>query len=358
MSPSVATTTAPLLAVQDLVKHFPVRGGVFNRTVGHVHAVNGVSFSVRKGEVLGVVGESGCGKSTVGKLIMRLIEPTSGSIRIEGQEITGLSHAAMMPLRRRMQIIFQDPYSSLNPRLTVRQLLREVLLFHNVLDVDDRDKAVDDEVDRLLTLVGLRTDAKHKYPHEFSGGQRQRLGIARALAVRPELLVADEPVSALDVSIQAQVLNLLMDLKDKFGLTVLFISHDLKVIEHFCDRVLVMYLGRVVESIDCASLARGGALHPYTRALLGANPIDDPDERDRRPLTVLQGDVPSPYTLPPGCAFAGRCPIVMDRCRAERPPLEPRGGLGQLAACWAADQPAPGTTSATGPIAPTAPAVQ
>ena len=306
-----------LLEVEGLVKHFPVRGGVLNRVVGHVHAVNGVAFQVARGEVLGVVGESGCGKSTLGKLIMRLHEPSAGRIAFKGTELTGLSHGELMPFRRRMQIIFQDPYSSLNPRLTVKAMLREVLRFHGVDSAAERDRRITE----LVAKVGLRPDDTAKFPHEFSGGQRQRLGIARALALRPEFVVADEPVSALDVSIQAQVLNLMMDLKEEFGLTLLFISHDLKVIEHFCDRVLVMYLGHVVEEIACEDLHEG-ALHPYTRALLGANPINDPDER--RPLTVLQGDVPSPYDPPAGCPFAGRCALVQDRCHHEMPALEER----------------------------------
>lgn len=335
-APAAPRPGEPLLEVTNLVKHFPVRGGVFNRVVGRVHAVNGVSLTVSRGEILGVVGESGCGKSTLGKLVIRLIEPTSGSIKFAGREITGLGHAEMMPFRRKMQIVFQDPYSSLNPRMTVRAMLREAMLFHGVVE----KSAVDDRIDQIIQTVGLRPDAAAKFPHEFSGGQRQRLGIARALALKPEFIVADEPVSALDVSIQAQVLNLMMGLKEEFGLTLLFISHDLKVVEHFCDRVMVMYLGFVVEEIACDRLHNDdnsiGALHPYTQALLGANPIDDPD--DRRPLTVLQGDVPSPYDLPRGCPFAGRCPKVMDRCRQEMPPLverpSPAGGPPHRVACW------------------------
>ncbi|MGP1272559.1 MAG: ABC transporter ATP-binding protein [Phycisphaerales bacterium] len=315
------------IEVRNLVKRFPIRGGVLNRVTANVHAVSDVSFSIRKGETLGIVGESGCGKSTLGKMVIRLIEPTAGSVSVEGKTITGLSHQAMMPVRRRMQIIFQDPYSSLNPRLTVRQLLKEAIGFHGIVARDE----VESYIDHLIETVGLRAEAKDKFPHEFSGGQRQRLGIARALALKPEFIVADEPVSALDVSIQAQVLNLMMDLKEQFGLTMMFISHDLKVVEHFCDRVLVMYLGRVVEELSCDRL-REDAQHPYTRALLGANPIDDPN--DRRPLTVLSGDVPSPLNPPPGCPFAGRCPEVMDRCRSEMPPLELKEA-GHPVACWA-----------------------
>ncbi len=323
----LSRTAPPLLSARNLVKHFPVRGGVLNTIQGYVHAVNGVSLEVRRGEIVGVVGESGCGKSTLGKLVIRLIEPTSGEVRFDGAPITGLGHADLMPVRRRMQIIFQDPYSSLNPRLTVQATLREAIRFHGIVPPGE----VNGYLDGIIARVGLRKDAKGKFPHEFSGGQRQRIGIARALALKPDFVVADEPVSALDVSIQAQVLNLMMDLKAEFGLTLLFISHDLKVIEHFCDRVLVMYLGFVVEELSCTDL-HARALHPYTKALLGANPIDDPD--DRRPLTVLKGDVPSPLAPPKGCPFAGRCPLVMDRCRSEMPPLTPRADAHAVA-CWA-----------------------
>lgn len=315
-----------LLEVRSLVKHFPVRGGVLNKTIGHVKAVNGVSLSIGKGEVVGVVGESGCGKSTLGKCVIRLIEPTSGSVRFEGVDITKLDHGEMMPFRRKMQIIFQDPYSSLNPRLTVRKMLRETIRFHQVVPAGE----IDGYIDHLIGRVGLRKDAKDKFPHEFSGGQRQRIGIARALALRPRFLVADEPVSALDVSIQAQVLNLMMELKDEFGLTLMFISHDLKVIEHFCDRVVVMYLGHVVETLPCLDVHER-ARHPYTKALLSANPVDDPAER--RPLTVLKGDVPSPFNPPAGCPFAGRCPLVVEKCRGQMPRLVEADG--RSVACWA-----------------------
>jgi oligopeptide transport system ATP-binding protein len=332
--PASIPPAKPLLEVRGLVKHFPVRGGVFNRVVGHVKAVNGVDLTINPGEVVGVVGESGCGKSTLGKCIIRLIEPTGGSILFDGVDITRLDHGQMMPFRRKMQIIFQDPYSSLNPRLTVRKLLREAIEFHRVAPSEQ----VETVIDELIGRVGLRKDAKDKFPHEFSGGQRQRIGIARALALKPRFIVADEPVSALDVSIQAQVLNLLMELKDEFGLTLLFISHDLKVIEHFCDRVAVMYLGHIVERLGCEDLHQRAA-HPYTRALLGANPIDDPAERTTTPLKVLQGDVPSPFNPPPGCPFQTRCPLVVDRCRREMPPLRARGGPAQrdAVACWAVE---------------------
>ncbi len=320
----------PLLEVKDLVKHFPVRGGVLNRVQGFVHALNGVSFVIERGETLGVVGESGCGKSTLGKTVIRLYEPTRGRIRLNGEDITRLGPREMMPFRRKMQIIFQDPYSSLNPRLTINGHIKEAVQFHGAAE----GKSIDAYVDDVLAKVGLRPEAKNKYPHEFSGGQRQRIGIARALCVKPEFVVADEPVSALDVSIQAQVLNLLSDLKSEFGLTMMFISHDLKVIEHFCDRILVMYLGYVVEELHAEDLD-AQARHPYTRALLGANPVDDPD--DRRPLTVLQGDVPSPYDPPAGCPFVTRCPLAMERCRHEMPPLEPKEPDGHRAACWAVE---------------------
>jgi len=304
--------TMPLIEVQNLVKHFPKHGGVFNRVIANVHAVNGVSFDIEQGETLGVVGESGCGKSTLGKALVRLIDPTSGSIWFDGQDISRLRHGQMMPLRRRMQFIFQDPYSSLNPRMTAGGMLREVVRFHGIVPPGE----IDDYIVSMIEKVGLRADAKNRYPHEFSGGQRQRLNIARALALQPEFIVADEPVSALDVSIQAQILNLLIDLKREFRLTLMFISHDLKVIEHFCDRMLVMYLGHIVEEMPCEDLYER-ARHPYTQALLGANPINDPDER--RELTVLEGDVPSPYHPPPGCPFTTRCPRVMEVCHAAMP---------------------------------------
>ncbi|MFG0326737.1 MAG: ABC transporter ATP-binding protein [Phycisphaerales bacterium JB037] len=315
-----------LIEVVNLNKHFPVRGGIRNAVVGHVFAVNDVSLKIEQGRTLGVVGESGCGKSTLGKTLIRLIEPTSGTIAYEGEDITPLNHAQMLPYRRKMQIIFQDPYSSLNPRQTVRQLLKEAILLHKIVDRAE----VNDYIIELCRTVGLRADAVDKFPHEFSGGQRQRIGIARALSVKPRFMIADEPVSALDVSIQAQVLNLMKDLKEQYGLTMMFISHDLKVVEHFCDDVAVMYLGHVVEQLSSENI-HDRAQHPYTVALLGANPVDDPD--DRRPLTVLQGDVPSPYNPPKGCPFQTRCPKVTDRCRQEMPPLEIKSG-GHPVACW------------------------
>ncbi len=315
-----------LLEVENLVKHFPVRGGLMNRVIKQVHAVNGVSFSVDKGEIVGIVGESGCGKSTLGKLIVRLLEATAGAVKFDGHDITHSSPSALLPFRRRMQMIFQDPHASLNPRMTVGAAVREVLAFHQIAARGE----LNTKLDELFTQVGVNTDSKEKYPHEFSGGQKQRVGIARALAVNPEFIIADEPVSALDVSIQAQVLNVLMDLKAEFNLTMLFISHDLKVIDHFCDRMLVMYLGFVVEEMPCQDI-HADALHPYTRALLGANPVSDPDKRSE--LTVLEGEVPSPYNPPQGCPFATRCDLVTDQCRQEMPPLVELDA-GHRVACW------------------------
>lgn len=310
----------------DLVKHFPIRGGVFNRVQSQVQAVSGVSLEIQKGETLGIIGESGCGKSTLGKTMIRLLEPTSGTIKFDGTTTTGLSHSQLMPFRRRMQFIFQDPYSSLNPRMTAGQMLAEVIRFHNIVPPREMEAYIEE----LLTTVQLRKDAKNRYPHEFSGGQRQRLNIARALAVKPEFIIADEPVSALDVSVQAQILNLLMDLREQFGLTIMFISHDLKVVEHFCDRMLVMYLGTVVECLACDDIYQY-AKHPYTRALLKSNPVNDPD--DRHELYILEGEVPSPSNPPPGCPFVTRCELVEDRCHQHRPPLEPVAENHHVA-CW------------------------
>ncbi|MEQ1871227.1 MAG: ABC transporter ATP-binding protein [Vicinamibacterales bacterium] len=304
----------PLLEVTDLKKYFPIRKGFLQRTVGHVRAVDGVSFSVARGEILGLVGESGCGKTTTGRCILRLIEPTSGSVRFEGREVVGLPRGRMRELRREMQIIFQDPFSSLNPRLTVRGMLAEVLKVHGLA----RGAALQERITALLRQVGLSPSQAARYPHEFSGGQRQRIGIARALAVGPKLIIADEPVSALDVSIQAQIVNLLKDLQRDLSLTYVFIAHDLSVVEHISDRVAVMYLGQIVELAPSDALYRQ-PLHPYTVSLLSAIPQPDP-ERVRHRI-VLKGDVPSPANPPSGCRFHPRCFMARERCAQEVPLL-------------------------------------
>jgi len=317
-----------LLEVRDLVKHFAVGGGMFGGGRGTVRAVDGVSFTLRRGETLGLVGESGCGKTTTGRCILQLERPTSGQVIFEGRDLAALSDAELRPLRRRAQVIFQDPYASLNPRMTVGQILAEPLAVHGLVpDREGRRKRVRD----LLTRVGLLPQHADRYPHQMSGGQRQRVGIARALAVEPALIVCDEPVSALDVSIQAQIINLLEDLQAELGLTYLFIAHDLAVVRHISDRVAVMYLGRIVEITDRVELY-ANPLHPYTKALLAAVPIPDPALEAQRVRTVLMGEVPSPLNPPAGCVFHPRCSIAVDRCRSELPPLR-EVTPGHWAAC-------------------------
>jgi oligopeptide transport system ATP-binding protein len=305
---------APSLEVVNLVKHFPILGGLLQRQVGAVKAVDGVTFSVKRGETLGVVGESGCGKSTVGKTVLKLIEPTSGTIRLGGEDVTHLKPGEMWAHRRRIQTVFQDPYSSMNPRLTAGSIVGEPLENFGIA----RGAEKEERVAQLFQRVGLRPENMRKYTHEFSGGQRQRLGIAKALTVNPDVIVADEPVSALDVSVQAQVLNLLIDLQEEHKLAYLFISHDLAVMRHISHRIAVMYLGRIVELTDKRRLFTT-PLHPYTEALLAAAPIPDP--RKKRERLIIQGDVPSPAKPPPGCHFHTRCPFAISACREVDPPL-------------------------------------
>ncbi|MBM3779165.1 MAG: dipeptide ABC transporter ATP-binding protein [Acidimicrobiia bacterium] len=316
----------PLLVVEDLRKHYPVHGGVFGGRIGDVRAVDGVSFSIEAGQTLGLVGESGCGKSTLGRTLIRLEEPTSGRVRFDGQDIAHASRQELFRLRRDVQIIFQDPYSSLNPRMTVGEIVREPLVVHRV----GTKASQIDRVRSLLETVGLSAEVVDRYPHEFSGGQRQRIGIARALALEPRLIIADEPVSALDVSVQSQVLNLMVGLQQKMGLTYLFISHDLSVVEHVSDAIAVMYLGRIVELGRVDEIFEKPA-HPYTRALLAAVPVPDPQRRQAAP--PVQGEAPSPMAPPAGCAFHPRCPFAVDACRAEVPALQPVSGTGHTAAC-------------------------
>ena len=333
-----------LLRVEGLTKHFPVRRGVLRRQVGTVRALSDVSFSLAEGETLAVVGESGCGKSTLGRAVLRLHEPSSGSIRLDGQEVTALDPRALRAARRRMQIIFQDPFGSLNPRMTVRETLSEPLLLHGLATPE----TVRAKVDELVVMCGLSAWHADRYPHEFSGGQRQRVGIARALATRPQLIVCDEPVSALDVSVQAQIVNLLQDLQAELGLAYIFISHDLGVVRHIADRVAVMYLGRIVELAPTEALY-ADPRHPYTRLLLSSAPRPDPTVA--RHKVPVEGGTPSAMALPSGCAFHPRCPLAVDRCRSERPVL--RSVAGSTVACHRAeDVAADGAREAEGADSP------
>ena len=330
-SPAGAATAPRTLAATERVgKYFPVHDGWFGQRRRFVRAVDGVSLRVRRGETTGLVGESGCGKSTLGRLMLRLLDPSFGRVIFDGQDLTQLSQRDLRPMRRRMQIIFQDPYSSLNPRMTVREIVGEAIRVHKLAKTRSDEEA---RICELLEKVGMRPDAMGRYPHEFSGGQRQRIGIARALAVEPTFIVCDEPISALDVSIQAQIVNLLMDLQQTLGLTYLFVSHDLKVVEHVSHRVAVMYLGKIVEHAPRDALY-SGARHPYTRALLAAAPQPDPERK--RVRLVLEGDVPSPIDPPPGCAFHPRCPrAIKGTCDSEPPRLEETApGTSHRVACW------------------------
>jgi oligopeptide transport system ATP-binding protein len=328
VSPEPAGAGAPLLEARHVVKHFPIKSGLlFDRTVDRVHAVDDVTFTLRRGETLGLVGESGCGKSTLCRTILRLEEPTAGEIEFEGRDITKLSRRRLRPLRRAMQMIFQDPYASLNPRKRVGQIVGDPMRLHGIESGSELRRAVQ----RLLGRVGLSPEHYNRFPHEFSGGQRQRIGIARALALEPKLIVADEPVSALDVSIQAQIINLLKDLQQEFDLTYVFVAHDLGVVRHVSDRIAVMYLGKVVEVSPAADLYTQPH-HPYTVALLAAIPLPDPKANAAREPLVLAGDVPSPIDPPPACRFHTRCPRATDICRRVEPPLVDYGN-GHLAAC-------------------------
>lgn len=318
-----------LLEVQNIKKYFPFKQGIFNKNPGYVKAVDGVSFSIMEGETLSLVGESGCGKSTTGRVLMKLLEPTEGTIHFKGEDITDFTADEIRPYRKEFQMIFQDPYASLNPRLTVKDIIEEPLIVHNLEKSKRTERVIE-----LLEVVGLNKYHLNRYPHEFSGGQRQRIGIARALAVNPKLIIADEPVSALDVSIQSQILNLLKDLQEKYNLTYLFIAHDLSVVEHISDRVAVMYLGKIVEMVDRDRLFEN-PLHPYTKALLSAVPIPDPTVKRER--IVLKGDIPSPANPPSGCTFHTRCPFAQDLCKEKIPEYRDFGD-NHFVACHFAEE--------------------
>jgi oligopeptide transport system ATP-binding protein len=337
MSPNTINKEV-LLSVRNLTKRFPIKGGLLGREVASVRAVQNVSFDIYKGETLGLVGESGCGKSTLGRCILRLIEPTEGQVLFKGQDVTKLGQEELRKLRRNMQIVFQDPYASLNPRMTIEEILGEPLIIHKLTNSKEERRK---RIFELLDLVGLRREAISRYPHEFSGGQRQRICIARALAVQPEFLVCDEPVSALDVSIQAQIVNLMQDLQKELKLTYLFIAHDLKVVEHISNRVAVMYLGKIAEIAEAEEMY-AHPKHPYTKALLSAIPIPDPTYKKDR--VILQGDVPSPLNPPSGCFFHPRCPIAQDKCKTEFPALTDVSawdGTHQAACHFPSDGPLP-----------------